>query len=66
MPYMGLRTSDQIDLGTYTTGRTVMEEAEVDLKGLEQPVEVFSTLLIPFLENIRTILFKFRALQSLF
>lgn len=50
---MGLRTSDQTCLGTSPTGRTASDE--VDLKGLEQPVEIFSTLSIVFLENIRTI-----------
>jgi len=33
----------------------VSKEAEVDLKGLEQPVETLSTLRIPFSENIGTI-----------
>lgn len=37
-------------MDTYTTGSTVSKE--VDLKGQEQPVEIFSTLQIPFSENV--------------
>lgn len=63
-PMEDVYTSKQCRWATLQTSRDedsivyaaeVLEEAEVNLKGLEQLIEIFSILWIPFSQNIETI-----------